>query len=115
MTTPDQFQPNGDIVVNLQIKLPLASLTTIAAQLAPAIASEIKKTSSTEIPDWMKRFAQEPERMAYSMKETAELLGVSYMSVHRLVQRGLLKPSSALRIKIISKQEIQRFLKSTTP
>jgi len=48
------------------------------------------------------------------MKETAEILGISYMTVHRLIQRGLLRSSSALRCKIISKIEIDRFLKETS-
>jgi hypothetical protein len=38
------------------------------------------------------------------MKETAEILGCSYATVHRLLKRGLLKSSSALRCKIISKR-----------
>lgn len=45
--------------------------------------------------------AREPERVAYSMRETADLLGVSYITVHRLLQRGLLRSSSASRHKII--------------
>src|SRR5688572_29431725 len=30
-------------------------------------------------------------RLAYTMRETAEILGVSYITVHRLMQRGLLR------------------------
>jgi excisionase family DNA binding protein len=52
-------------------------------------------------------------RLAYSMKETAALLGVSYMTVHRLLKCGLLKSSSALRRKLIPASEIERFLKDT--
>jgi DNA-directed RNA polymerase specialized sigma24 family protein len=48
------------------------------------------------------------------MKETAEILGCSYITVHRLLQRGLLKSSSALPCKIISKAETERFLKETS-
>ena len=51
------------------------------------------------------------ERDAYTMQETAEKLGISYMSVFRLVKRGLLKPCVALRIKLISQKEIDRFLR----
>jgi excisionase family DNA binding protein len=54
------------------------------------------------------------KRLAYSMLETAELLGVSYITVHRLVKRGLLKSSTALRHKLIPLTEIQRFLRETT-
>ena len=48
------------------------------------------------------------------MRETAEVLGVSYITVYRLLKRGLLRGSSALRTKIIPKTEIERFLKETT-
>jgi hypothetical protein len=53
-------------------------------------------------------------RMAFTMKETAEILGVSYITVHRLIQRGLLRSSKALRCKIVSKKEIERFLNDTS-
>ena len=55
-----------------------------------------------------------PLRLAYSIRETADLLGVSYTSVYRLIARGLLKSSSALRHKLIPHTEILRFLKTTT-
>jgi excisionase family DNA binding protein len=47
------------------------------------------------------------------MKETAEILGVSYITVHRLLRRGLLKSCTALRHKRIPATEIERFLKAT--
>jgi excisionase family DNA binding protein len=53
-------------------------------------------------------------RLAFTMRETAEILGVSYITVHRLIQRGLLKSSFACRHKMISKIEIERFLKETS-
>jgi excisionase family DNA binding protein len=52
-------------------------------------------------------------RLAYTMAETAKILGVSYITVHRLLKRGLLRSSSALRHKLIPGSEIERFLKST--
>jgi excisionase family DNA binding protein len=52
-------------------------------------------------------------RLAYSIRETAEILGVSYITVYRLLKRGLLKSSTALRHKLIPAAEIERFLKST--
>ena len=51
-------------------------------------------------------------RLAYTMAETARILGISYISVHRLLKRGLLKSSTALRHKLIPKTEIERFLNS---
>ena len=52
-------------------------------------------------------------RLAYTMQETADILGVSYITVHRLLKRGLLKSSTALRHKLIPASEIERFLEST--
>jgi excisionase family DNA binding protein len=52
-------------------------------------------------------------RLAYTMQETADILGVSYITVHRLLKRGLLKCSSAVRHKLIPASEIERFLKDT--
>lgn len=49
-------------------------------------------------------------RLAFTMDETAKMLGISYISVHRLLKRGLLKSSKALRHKLIPAAEIQRFL-----
>ena len=40
-----------------------------------------------------------PERLAYSVQEAADLLGVDYFSVYRLIQRGRLKVHRALRGK----------------
>ena len=55
-----------------------------------------------------------PPRLAYSTREVAEILGVSSGTVRRLLRRRLLKSSSALRCNIISRAEIERFLKETT-
>ncbi len=52
-------------------------------------------------------------RLAYSAHETAQVLGLSYETVHRLIKRGQLKSSTALRHKLIPVTEIERFLKST--
>ena len=54
------------------------------------------------------------EPLAFTLRQTAAMLNVSYISAHRLVQRGLLKSSSALRTKLISKSEIERFLRETS-
>ena len=54
-----------------------------------------------------------PQKLAYSMGEAADALGVSYITVHRLLKRGLLKSSSALRTKLIPATELERFLRET--
>jgi excisionase family DNA binding protein len=55
-----------------------------------------------------------PPRLAYTVKETAEILGISQQTVYRLLARGLLRCSLALRNKIIARSEIERFLKDTS-
>jgi excisionase family DNA binding protein len=52
-------------------------------------------------------------KLAYTMEETAQVMGVSYITVHRLLKRGLLRSSTALRSKLIPRAEIERFLKAT--
>lgn len=52
-------------------------------------------------------------RLAYTMRETAHVLGVDYQTVYRLTKRGLLKSSGGLRTKLFPISEIQRFLSST--
>ena len=42
-----------------------------------------------------------PERLSYSIQEAADMLGVNYFSVYRLIQRGKLKPCRALRGKLL--------------
>jgi excisionase family DNA binding protein len=48
------------------------------------------------------------------MRETAEILGVSYITVHRLLKRGKLRACDALRSKVIPRVEIERFLREST-
>jgi len=52
-------------------------------------------------------------RLAFSIRETAQMLGVCEKSVRRLIERGLLKTSRALRHHRVTRQEIERFLKDT--
>src|SRR6266481_133061 len=53
------------------------------------------------------------ERLAYSVKEAADLLGVDYFSVYRLIQRGKLRACRALRGKLlVPRTELLRLLKN---
>jgi excisionase family DNA binding protein len=56
-----------------------------------------------------------PPRLAFSVKETAAMLGVSEKTIRRLVARRLLRSSHALRHLLIPKKEIERFLELTLP
>lgn len=53
------------------------------------------------------------ERLAYNAEETAQVLGISLVTLWRLEKRGLLKPSRALRTPRWSRTEIERFLEAT--
>lgn len=53
-------------------------------------------------------------RMFYSVGEIAELFGISHKSVYRLLHRGLLKSSSALRHKMISRRSVEEFQNTTS-
>ena len=55
-----------------------------------------------------------PSRLAFSVKETADILGISQKTVYRLICRGLLNTSLALRTKLIAKSEIEHFLRDTS-
>lgn len=52
-------------------------------------------------------------QLAYTMRETAAILGVSYITVHRLLKRGKLRASDAIRNKVIPRAEIDRFLRES--
>lgn len=53
----------------------------------------------------------ESERLAYSLKEAADLLGLDYFSVYRLIQRGKLRACRALRGKLlVPRTELLRLL-----
>ena len=54
-----------------------------------------------------------PLRLAYSLRETAQMLGVCSKTVRQLIARGLIRPSRALRHLVIPKTEIEKFLKET--
>ena len=57
--------------------------------------------------------ANETERLAYSVQESADLLGVDYFSVYRLIQRGKLRACRALRGKLlVPRSELLRLLKT---
>lgn len=53
-------------------------------------------------------------RLAFSVKEAADMLGVSEKTIRRLISRRLLRASRALRHLLIPKKELERFLDETT-
>lgn len=53
-------------------------------------------------------------KLAYKIKEVADLISVTPITVRRLIERGELKPVRSLRHVLISRAEIERFLTGET-
>ena len=49
-------------------------------------------------------------KLAYTLKELSEELGISRVSLYRFEVRGLLKPLPYFRHKVFSREEVERFL-----
>jgi Helix-turn-helix domain len=108
---PLQTQNQDQITIqfNVQISVSRQSLKMLLPELHPENLTIFPPSSEKiNLPENSKN-----KRLAYTMRETAEILGVSYITVHRLLKRGLLKNSKALRHKTIPATEIERFLKET--
>jgi hypothetical protein len=57
--------------------------------------------------------AMKSAKIALNRKEAAEALGVSVVTLDRLVRRRLITPSIALRRPLFSPSELERFIKET--
>jgi excisionase family DNA binding protein len=52
------------------------------------------------------------ERLAYSVEESAQLLGIHYFNVYRMIQRGKLRSCRVLRGKLlVPRSELLKLLK----
>lgn len=49
-------------------------------------------------------------KLAYTLKELSDELGISKVSIYRFEIRGLLKPLPYFRHKVFSREEVERFL-----
>jgi hypothetical protein len=101
---------NNHYVLNLQITIPHEMMKSMVDQLAPVLVQQVKDALLLPLAPPP---SERERKFAYSLKETAGLLGLCEKTVYRLIQRGLLKSSGALRTKLISEKEIQRFLAAT--
>jgi excisionase family DNA binding protein len=54
----------------------------------------------------------EQMRGALKLADAARYLGISQISVRRLIERGLLRPNRNLRHLLFSLEELDRFLRS---
>ena len=48
----------------------------------------------------------EAERLAYSIQESADLLGVDYFSVYRLIQRGKLRVPRSKLVRLLNGERV---------
>lgn len=76
---------------------------------SPAQSFEVMETVvQTEIPLQVKPI----ERLAYSVQEAADMLGINYFSVYRLIQRGKLRVCRAMNRKLlVPRTELLKLLK----
>lgn len=54
------------------------------------------------------------DALLYPVSKVAEMFSISNKSVYRLIDRGLLQSSSALRHKRVTRASIEKFLATTT-
>ncbi len=62
----------------------------------------------------MKNTPSNIPRLTFTRKETAQALGLSVVTIDRLAQRGLLKPSRHTRRPLYSLAELTRFAEVPT-
>jgi excisionase family DNA binding protein len=68
--------------------------------------------SASAAPPPLPPALMQTERLAYSVEEAAELLGVHYFSVYRMIQRGKLRPCRVLRGKLlVPRSELLKLLR----
>ena len=106
--------PRGPLTISLSGSLTIShdQLENLSRHVAAAGPEPVRlpQARNPKLPDPSGRLP----RLAYTVKETAEILGISQPTVYRLLCRGLLRSSLALRNKLIAKSEIERFLKDTS-
>ncbi|HXR04223.1 MAG TPA: hypothetical protein VN836_05900 [Verrucomicrobiae bacterium] len=111
---------NENITINITRELTIdrVALVKILKILQAPANGEKTETSqdaaivAKNVPEISREKSGTP-RLAFTRRETAEVLGISPASVDRLAQRGLLRSSTALKKPLYSKFEIERFLKET--
>jgi len=100
---------NNELSKRLRLSIPFSGTLEISPEILQQLLLEARPGPACRCDFGI----PESDRLAYTVQETADLLGVSVTTVYRLMRRGLLRCSKALRTKIIAKTEIERFLKNT--
>jgi len=63
-----------------------------------------------QAPEPDRRQNQGPQKLAYTVAELSDELGLSRVSIYRLEVRGLLKPVPGIRKKLYARTEVEKFL-----
>jgi excisionase family DNA binding protein len=91
----------------------MKSLQPVASKTGKTEQKFMDEVSETNQIEKQARKIEREDRLAYSIPEAADMLGLDYFSVYRLVLRGKLKACRALRGKfLITRTELNRFLNS---
>lgn len=99
------------IPISCEIRVPSSVFVALAKHIEIECIARVQRHRA---PTKMFETESGFQRLAFTIKETAEILGVSTPTVYRLISRQLLKSSKALRHKLIPRSEIERFLRETT-
>ena len=78
----------------------------------PHIEPPVQNHSTSAFAAKAESHEHKPSRRAYKIHEAAEILGITSISVRRLIDRGLLRPCRALRHVLVPVDEIERLLKN---
>lgn len=52
-------------------------------------------------------------KLVFTMKEAAQMLGVAYLTVHRLCMQGKLRSVAGVRRRLFTRDELDRFIHTT--
>ena len=85
-----------------------ADVDAVARRVVEIIGKQLSEPKAPEPPPAPLK-ALTP-KLAYSLQELSEELGISRVSFYRLEARGILNPLPYLRHKIYSREEVARFL-----
>ena len=89
-----------------------ADVDAVARRVVEMIGKHLSEPKAPETPPAPPPAPLKPltPKLAYTLQELSEELGISRVSFYRLEARGILKPLPYLRHKIYSHGEVARFL-----
>jgi len=65
---------------------------------------------STQTKQMEKKAISQPKRMAFKLKEAAQLMGVSEISIRRAIEKGQLRACRAFRHLLIPASELEKLI-----